>query len=316
MVEQIRQQLTALATASEGYTSVLLQGSGSYAVEAVLGSALGPQDKVLIVSNGAYGARMVEMAGLMGIAHHAYDCGEVARPDVQAIDAILNADPTISHIAMVHSETTTGMLNPIDEVGALAHRYGKTYIVDAMSSFGGIPMDIAALHIDYLISSANKCIQGVPGFAFVIAREQKLAACKGHSRSLSLDLYAQWRCMEDNHGKWRFTSPTHTVGVCTGAERAGERRWRSGTSSTLSAKSAQPVAGMRALGFNTLLDDELHSPIITAFIHRKTRSIALANFIAASKSRALLSISAKCRKATASASAILAKYMPPISRPC
>lgn len=113
VVEQIRQQLTALATASEGYTSVLLQGSGSYAVEAVLGSALGPQDKVLIVSNGAYGARMVEMAGLMGIAHHAYDCGEVARPDVQAIDAILNADPTISHIAMVHSETTTGMLNPL-----------------------------------------------------------------------------------------------------------------------------------------------------------------------------------------------------------
>lgn len=207
VVEQIRQQLTALATASEGYTSVLLQGSGSYAVEAVLGSALGPQDKVLIVSNGAYGARMVEMAGLMGIAHHAYDCGEVARPDVQAIDAILNADPTISHIAMVHSETTTGMLNPIDEVGALAHRYGKTYIVDAMSSFGGIPMDIAALHIDYLISSANKCIQGVPGFAFVIAREQKLAACKGRSRSLSLDLYAQWRCMEDNHGKWRLLRP-------------------------------------------------------------------------------------------------------------
>ncbi|EBA3288201.1 aminotransferase class V-fold PLP-dependent enzyme, partial [Salmonella enterica] len=135
VVEQIRQQLTELATASEGYTSVLLQGSGSYAVEAVLGSALGPQDKVLIVSNGAYGARMVEMAGLMGIAHHAYDCGEVAHPDVQAIDAILNADPTISHIAMVHSETTTGMLNPIDEVGTLAHRYGKTYIVDAMSSF-------------------------------------------------------------------------------------------------------------------------------------------------------------------------------------
>lgn len=179
VVEQIRQQLTELATASEGYTSVLLQGSGSYAVEAVLGSVLGPQDKVLIVSNGAYGARMVEMAGLMGIAHHAYDCGEVARPDVQAIDAILNADPTISHIAMVHSETTTGMLNPIDEVGALAHRYGKTYIVDAMSSFGGIPMDIAALHIDYLISSANKCIQGVPGFAFVIAREQNWPRAKG-----------------------------------------------------------------------------------------------------------------------------------------
>lgn len=103
------------------------------------------------------------------------------------------------------------MLNPIEEVAELAKRYDKRYIVDAMSSFGGIPLDIAALNIDYLISSANKCIQGVPGFAFVIAREAELAACKGRSRSLSLDLYAQWRCMEDNHGKWRFTSPTHTV---------------------------------------------------------------------------------------------------------
>lgn len=317
VVEQIRQQLTALATASEGYTSVLLQGSGSYAVEAVLGSALGPQDKVLIVSNGAYGARMVEMAGLMGIAHHAYDCGEVARPDVQAIDAILNADPTISHIAMVHSETTTGMLNPIDEVGALAHCYGKTYIVDAMSSFGGIPMDIAALHIDYLISSANKCIQGVPGFAFVIAREQKLAACKGRSRSLSLDLYAQWRSMEDNHGKWRFTSPTHTVlAFAQALKELAEEGGVAARHQRYQQNQRSLVAGMRALGFTRCWMTNFIRPLSPPFIHRKTRSIALANFIAASKSRALLSIQAKCRKATAFASATLVKYMPPISLPC
>ncbi|POT55732.1 2-aminoethylphosphonate--pyruvate transaminase [Citrobacter amalonaticus] len=266
VVEQIRQQLTALATASEGYTSVLLQGSGSFAVEAVLGSTLGPRDKVLIVSNGAYGARMIEMANLMSIAHHAFDCGEVTHPDVRAIETILKADPAISHIAMVHSETTTGMLNPIAEVGALARQYGKTYIVDAMSSFGGIPMDIAELNIDFLISSANKCIQGVPGFAFVIAREAKISVCKGCSRSLSLDLYAQWRCMEDNHGKWRFTSPTHTVLAFAqalkelaeeGGVAARHRRYQQNQRSL--------VAGMRALGFNTLLDDDLHSPIITAF---------------------------------------------------
>ena len=211
VVQTIRQQLVQLATPTDGYTAVLLQGSGSYAVEAVLGSVIGEQGKVLIVSNGAYGARMIEMAQLMGIACHPYDCGEVSRPDAAAIEQILQNDPAITHIAMVHSETTTGMLNPIEEVAELAKRYDKRYIVDAMSSFGGIPLDIAALNIDYLISSANKCIQGVPGFAFVIAREAELAACKGRSRSLSLDLYAQWRCMEDNHGKWRFTSPTHTV---------------------------------------------------------------------------------------------------------
>ncbi|BBS89429.1 2-aminoethylphosphonate--pyruvate transaminase [Klebsiella sp. WP7-S18-CRE-02] len=263
VVEQIRQQLTALATASEGYTSVLLQGSGSYAVEAVLGSTLGAQDKVLIVSNGAYGARMVEMANLMGIAHHAYDCGEVARPDAQAIDAILNADPAITHIAMVHSETTTGMLNPIAEVGALAQQYGKTYIVDAMSSFGGIPMDIAELHIDFLISSANKCIQGVPGFAFVIARAEKLAACKGRSRSLSLDLYAH---MEDNHGKWRFTSPTHTVlAFAQALKELAEEGGVAARFQRYQQNQRRLVAGMRELGFTTLLDDALHSPIITAF---------------------------------------------------
>ena len=266
VVEEIRHQLTSLATKAAGYTSVLLQGSGSYAVEAVLGSTLAPQDKVLIISNGAYGARMVEMATMMEITHHAYDCGEVTRPDVTAIEEILLADKSITHIAMVHSETTTGMLNPIAEVGALAQRYGKTYIVDAMSSFGGIPMDIAALNIDYLISSANKCIQGVPGFAFVIARADKLAKCQGRSRSLSLDLYAQWRCMEDNHGKWRFTSPTHTVlAFAQALKELADEGGVSARYQRYQQNQRRLVAGMRELGFSTLLDDELHSPIITAF---------------------------------------------------
>ncbi len=149
VVQTIRQQLVQLATPADGYTAVLLQGSGSYAVEAVLGSVIGEQGKVLIVSNGAYGARMIEMAQLMGIACHPYDCGEVSRPDAAAIEQILQNDPAITHIAMVHSETTTGMLNPIEEVAELAKRYDKRYIVDAMSSFGGIPLDIAALNIDY-----------------------------------------------------------------------------------------------------------------------------------------------------------------------
>ena len=112
VVQAIRQRLVELATPADGYTSVLLQGSGSYAVEAVLGSAIGVQDKILIISNGAYGARIIEMAKLLNIAHHPYDCGEVARPDAAAIERILQTDPAITHIAMVHCETTTGMLNP------------------------------------------------------------------------------------------------------------------------------------------------------------------------------------------------------------
>ena len=243
VVQTIRQQLVQLATPTDGYTAVLLQGSGSYAVEAVLGSVIGEQGKVLIVSNGAYGARMIEMAQLMGIVCHPYDCGEVSRPDAAAIEQILQNDPAITHIAMVHSETTTGMLNPIEEVAELAKRYDKRYIVDAMSSFGGMP-----------------------GFAFVIAREAELAACKGRSRSLSLDLYAQWRCMEDNHGKWRFTSPTHTV--LAFAQALKELAQEGGVSARYQRyrnNQRRLVAGMRALGFRPLLDDSLHSPIITAF---------------------------------------------------
>ena len=131
VVQTVRQQLVQLATPADGYTAVLLQGSGSYAVEAVLGSVIGEQGKVLIVSNGAYGARMIEMAQLMGIACHPYDCGEVSRPDAaKRSDQILRDDPAITHIAMVHSETTTGMLNPIEEVAVT----GETVRLNAISS--------------------------------------------------------------------------------------------------------------------------------------------------------------------------------------
>ncbi|WP_058913410.1 2-aminoethylphosphonate--pyruvate transaminase [Entomohabitans teleogrylli] len=266
VVQAIRSQLVALASAAADYSAVLLQGSGSYGVEAVLGSAIGSSDKLLIVNNGAYGARMAEMAALLGIAHLVYDCGEVAMPDIAHLENLLRQHGDITHVAMVHSETTTGMLNPLEAVCHLVKRYGKTLVIDAMSSFGGVPLDVGALGIDFLISSANKCIQGVPGFAFIIARREALQRCAGRSRSLSLDLYAQWRCMEDNAGKWRFTSPTHTVLAFAQALRELEQEGGiAARHRRYCANQRQLVAGMRALGFTTLLDDALQSPIITAF---------------------------------------------------
>jgi 2-aminoethylphosphonate-pyruvate transaminase len=211
IVEVIRQKLVALATRHSGYTSVLMQGSGTASVEATIGSTLGQHGKLLVVDNGAYGARIAQIAAYLYIDCAIVSPGETAQPSLEHIEACLQQDTTITHVAIVHCETTTGMLNPIAEVVALAKRYGKTVIVDAMSSFGGIPMDIGDLGIDFMISSANKCIQGVPGFGFVIAKQSELEQCKGQGRSLSLDLYDQWQCMEKNHGKWRFTSPTHTV---------------------------------------------------------------------------------------------------------
>ncbi|TNI21949.1 2-aminoethylphosphonate--pyruvate transaminase [Aeromonas dhakensis] len=269
VVEPIRRELVRLATGPEyqsDYSTVLLQGSGSYVVESVLGSAIGADECLLIINNGAYGARMGEMARCLGLRHHELDCGETSRPEPAAIEAMLARHPEITHLAMVHCETTTGMLNPLEEVAELCQRRGIRLIVDAMSSFGGIPIDMGRLGIEFLISSANKCIQGVPGFGFVIARRAALTACASRARSVSLDLYAQWQTMEQQGGKWRFTSPTHTVLAFAQALRElDEEGGIAARHQRYSENQRTLVAGMAELGFAPLLPEEWQSPIITAF---------------------------------------------------
>ena len=171
-------------------------------------------------------------------------------------------------MSVVHCETTTGVLNPLADIAAVVKKHGKTLIVDAMSSFGGVPVDMAALGIDFMISSANKCIQGVPGFGFIIARRSLLEGCKGVARSLSLDLYDQWQTMESGHGKWRFTSPTHVVRAFMQALK--ELKAEGGVEAR-HARYAENhrtlVEGMRSLGYKTLLPDEEQSPVITSFYY-------------------------------------------------
>jgi 2-aminoethylphosphonate-pyruvate transaminase len=183
------------------------------------------------------------------------------------LESILQHNVEITHVAVVHCETTTGILNPLDEIAKLANKYEKVLIVDAMSSFGGIPIDVENLGIDYIISSANKCIQGVPGFGFIIGKKDSIGNCKGIARSHSLDLYDQWETMENGNGKWRFTSPTHVVRAFSQAldeleaEGGIEKRFiRYTTNQRLL------VSGMRNLGFTTLLSDALQSPVITSFL--------------------------------------------------
>lgn len=269
VVEPIRRELVRLATGPEyqsDYSAVLLQGSGSYGVESVLGSAIGVDECLLIINNGAYGARMGEMARCLGLRHHELDCGETTRPEPAAIEAMLVRHPEITHLAMVHCETTTGMLNPLEEVAALCQRRGIRLIVDAMSSFGGIPIDMGRLGIEFLISSANKCIQGVPGFGFVIARRAALTACAGRARSVSLDLHAQWQTMELQGGKWRFTSPTHTVLAFAQALRElDEEGGIAARHRRYCENQCMLVMGMAELGFAPLLPEQWQSPIITAF---------------------------------------------------
>lgn len=266
IVQVIRSQLIQLASSYPGYTSVLMQGSGTASVEACIGSVVPDTGKLLVIDNGAYGARIAEIAQYLNLNHRVMQLGETNPASAQDIDEVLQNDDSITHVAVVHCETTTGMLNPIEPISAVVKKHGRVMIVDAMSSFGGIPMDLGELGIDFLISSANKCIQGVPGFGFVIARQVELEQCAGRARSLSLDLYAQWCCMEEQKGKWRFTSPTHTVRAFHQA--LIELQEEGGVAARFQRYSQNQrllVEGMERLGFRCLLNPSLHSPIITSF---------------------------------------------------
>lgn len=268
LVQHIRSKLLDLACVSAPeYTTALMQGSGTFCVESTVGSILPPTGKLLVLANGAYGQRIATIARYLNIQHMVHDFGETAAVSASITDAILQQHKDITHVALVHCETTTGMLNPIDEIIPIIKSHQKIVILDAMSSFGGIPIDVGALGIDALISSANKCIQGVPGFGFVIIKRAIMEGSAGWARSLSLDLYDQWQTMEKNNGKWRFTSPTHTVRAFFQAiielEHEGgiEKRF-----ARYSENQRLLRDGMLYHGFKTLLAPEQQSPIITTFI--------------------------------------------------
>jgi 2-aminoethylphosphonate-pyruvate transaminase len=286
IVERIRRRLVRLGSDTDEYTTVLMQGSGTFSVEATAITAVPRNGKLLVLANGAYGRRIAEIARRCGIAHEIRDSGELAPPDPERLEAALKADGAITHVAVVHCETTTGMLNPVTTIGNIVKDHGRFFIVDAMSSFGGISMDLKTMGVDYLVSSANKCIQGVPGFGFVIAKKDVLAKTQGRARSLSLDLYDQWQTMEDHHGKWRFTSPTHVVraffqALCELEEEGGiAARY-----SRYRTNQRVLVEGMQRLSFQPLLATELRSPIITAFLSPTNPAWSFSRFYADLKAR-------------------------------
>ncbi|HSV94325.1 MAG TPA: 2-aminoethylphosphonate--pyruvate transaminase [Desulfobacterales bacterium] len=266
IVQEIRRELVALATTHPGYTAVLMQGSGTFGVESVITSCVPETGRLLVLANGAYGRRIARIAEVARIPVKVIDSGETAPPDPDRLADALREDPTVTHVAVVHCETTTGMLNPIEAFGRVVASAGRVFIVDAMSSFGGIPMDAAAVGADFLVSSANKCIQGVPGFALVVARRSEIEKTRGRARSFSLDLYDQWHTMEGQHGKWRFTSPTHVVRAFRQALRElDEEGGVSARHARYRENQRVLAAGMQSLGFEPLLPRSLQSPIITAF---------------------------------------------------
>ncbi len=265
-IAQIRRDLLTLGeVADAGYEAILMQGSGTFGIEAVFSTVTPPDGKWLCIINGAYGRRMNYIAGVLGIETTVLTYPENHKPNLQEINDTLAQDPAITHVAVVHCETTTGIINQVEEIGEIVRRNGRVYFVDAMSSFGAIPLNLAEAKIDFLVSSANKCIEGVPGFSFALARRDALLAADGYARSVSLDLLAQWRGLEAN-GQFRFTPPTHAL--LAFAQALNELMMEGGVKSR-NGRYRQNyqtlVAGMRKMGFVEYLNPEDQGPIITSF---------------------------------------------------
>lgn len=266
MTADLRRRLLALIgdTKSE-YDCVPIQGSGSFCVEAMLGSFVPKDGKVLVLANGAYGLRAAQTMQYLGRAFTLIDKGDYLPPRGDEVGAALDADPAITHVLAIHCETSSGILNPVAEISEATYARGRKLLIDSMSAFGAIPLEVGKIRYEAMVSSANKCIEGVPGFGFVIARKSELEKAKGNSHSLSLDIHAQWAAMEKT-GQWRFTPPTHVVAAFLEALRMHEAE------GGVAARGARymrnrdvMVEGMRQLGFETLLSDRWLSPIIVTF---------------------------------------------------
>jgi len=262
---RMRERLVAIVNGGAEHVCVPLQGSGTFVVEAMLGNFVPRDGKLLILINGAYGRRMAKICDYYGRSYEVQEAPEDVPVDPAALDRALAADATISHVAVVHCETTSGILNPLTAVAEVAGRHGRGLLIDAMSAFGGLPLDAREIRFDAVVASSNKCLEGSPGLGFCIARREALQATKGNSPSLSLDLYEQWTAMEGN-GQWRFTPPTHCILALDRAldefEAEGGVAGRGGR---YRDNCRILVEGMRRLGFQTLLPDELQAPVIVTF---------------------------------------------------
>jgi 2-aminoethylphosphonate-pyruvate transaminase len=261
MTARVRQRLAEIAGGGS-LVAVPLQGSGTFVVEAALGTFVPRAGKVLILVNGAYGTRMARICQIMGRNHVILETPEDVPPTPTAVDAALAADPAITHVAVVYCETTSGILNPIASIADVVAARGRRLLIDAMSAFGALPIDMRTLRSDVVMASSNKCLEGVPGIGFVVTSAEVLREAEGHAHSLSLDLHDQWRYMEQT-GQWRFTPPTHVLAALDHAlDLFAAEGGTAGRGARYARNCRILVDGLRALGFVMLLTDHVQAPII------------------------------------------------------
>ena len=266
MTRDMRRRLLALlGEGSDQYDCVPMQGSGSFCVEAMLGSFVPRDGKVLVLANGAYGLRAATTMDYLGRAKVLLDKGDYLPPRGDEVARILADEPAITHVLAIHCETSSGILNPIEEISEATYAAGRKLLIDSMSAYGAVPLEPSKIRFEAFVSSANKCIEGVPGFGFVIAKKSLLESSKGNSHSLALDVHAQWANMEKT-GQWRYTPPTHVVAAFIEALKLHEAEGGVVARGARYARNRDVmVAGMRGLGFETLLEARWLSPIIVTF---------------------------------------------------
>ena len=259
---EIRRKLLDVVHGHDSHVCVPMQGSGTFSVEAAVNTLVPRDGHVLVLINGAYGQRMARLTTMMGRRVSTFVTAEDVPTTPADVDRLLGADTSITHVGLIHCETSTGILNPLAAIAEVVARHRRRLIVDAMSSFGALSIDARAVPFDAVIAASGKCIEGPPGMGFVIARRESLEAAAGNCSSLALDLHDQWAYMEKTT-QWRYTPPTHVVVafnaaldqfVAEGGQRARLARY---------ARNCETlIAGMRALGFRPFLDSAIQAPII------------------------------------------------------
>jgi 2-aminoethylphosphonate-pyruvate transaminase len=267
LVKEIRDELKKMAGCDDSYECVIMQGSGTFAIEAALGSLRPPKrKKTLVVANGAYGDRAFQILERLGRAVSKIDKGDSAAPTAADVEAALNADHAINHVWVIHCETTSGIVNPISEIARVVDAKGCIMMVDAMSSFGALPLDMVKDKIDVMVSSSNKCIEGIPGFSYLILKKDLLLASEGQSHSVVLDLYEQWKGLEAN-GQFRFTPPTHALVAFRQALREHAAEGGVPARGARYKRNADTlVTRLKAMGFKMLLGDNERGPIIQTIL--------------------------------------------------
>ena len=288
LTAELRTRLLGVAGDTGSHEAVPIAGSGTFVVEAAIATLIGPGHKLLVLVNGAYGRRIAAITARYGRSVTTLEWAEDAIVDAPRVTAALAADPAITHVALVHCETTTGIVNPLAEIAAAVAQAGRLFIVDAMASFGALPIDLAATPIAAVVASSNKCLEGVPGVGFALVARSVLEACKGHSASLSLDLHDQWRAFAQT-GQWRFTPPVQVVAALVEALRLLESEGGPPARLARYSRRFETVrAALDRLGFPLYLDRAVQGPIIATFRPRPGKPFDFDKLYAMLAARALI----------------------------